>query len=103
MLDTLRRPAAPAASAKRPAPSAAAPALPSVQLELVVTANPDALHRIVRVVTTTPFTLLTLWLGAPIAGRRQLKMSVGGDESQFETLRKRLDRVVDIVKVKVVR
>ena len=101
MLDTLRRPAAPAA-ATRSAPSAAA-ALPSVQLELVVTANPDALHRIVRVVTTTPFTLLTLWLGAPIAGRRQLKMSVGGDESQFETLRKRLDRVVDIVKVKVVR
>ena len=56
-----------------------------------------------RVASTTPFTLLTLWLGAPFSGRRQLRMSVAGDEANFETLRKRLDRVVDIVKVKVVR
>ena len=74
----------------------------SVQFELTVTADPDALHRIVRVASSTPYTLISLWLGAPVADRRQLRMSVGGDEAGFETLRKRLDRVVDIVKVKVV-
>lgn len=92
MLDTLRRRAA---TARTPSPS--------VQFELTVTENPDALARIMRVASTTPYTLLTLWLGAPVAGRRPMRMSVGGDESGFETLRKRLDRVVDIVKVKVVR
>lgn len=93
MLDTLRRPVATA-----PAPS------PSVRFELTVTASPDALHRIVRVASCTPYTLLTLWLGAPRAGRRRLTMSVGagGEGAGFEALRKRLDRVVDVVKIRVV-
>ncbi len=100
MLDTLRRPVAPAPPDTPPPPPAPSS---SVQLELTVTADRDAVHRIVRVATTGPFVLLTMWLGAPSGGRRQLRMSVGGDEADFETLRKRLDRVVEIVKVKVVR
>jgi acetolactate synthase regulatory subunit len=103
MLDTMRRRPTVAGS-RRPTPTpAAATPVASLQVELTVTENPDALARIVRVASTTPFTLLTLWLGAPSSGRRQLRMSVAGDEAQFETLRKRFDRVVDILKVKVVR
>lgn len=94
MLDTLRRPAT---TSQPPTPS------PSLKVELVVTENPDALARIVRVASTTPFTLLTLSLGAPFSGRRQLRMSVRAEAANFETLRKRLDRVTDVVKVKVTR
>ena len=103
MLDTLRPPPAPTpAVSAAPAPARAATATPSVHFELVVTANPDALHRIVRVASAAPYVLLTLRLGAPTAGRRRLRLSVAGDESGFETLRKRLGRVIDTVTVKVV-
>lgn len=83
-------------------PSASPPALaPTAEFQLIVTANPDAVYRIVRVASTGPITLLTLWLGKPLAGRRKMRMSVGGDPETFETVRKRLDRVVDIVKVRM--
>lgn len=72
------------------------------ELELVITSNPDALHRIVRVASAVPFTLVSMWFGPPKAGLRHMRMTVTGHSAGPETLRKRLDRVVDIVKVRIV-
>lgn len=115
MLDTLLRPAPPtptptAVAAPAPAPARApraaarraAAAVASVRFELVVTAHPDALARIVRVASAVPYEILTLHVDAPSRGRRRLRMSVAGDAAGFETLRKRLHRVIDTVSLKVV-
>ena len=107
MLDALLRPAPPTsrpitAPAPRPAAKRAATAVASVRFDLVVTAHPDALARIVRVASAVPYAILTLRVDAPSRGRRRVRMSVAGDAAGFETLRKRLHRVVDTVSVKVV-
>lgn len=107
MLDTLLRPAPPTPTAVPvPAPRAtarrAAAAVASVRFELVVTAHPDALARIVRVASAVPYEILTLHVDAPSRGRRRVRMSVAGDPAGFETLRKRLHRVIDTVSLKVV-
>lgn len=91
------RTAAPSPLAPPPAPAVP----PVVKLTMLVTDNPDALTRIVRVASASPYTLLRLRVGTPREGRRHLAMTVGGDPAGFETLRKRLTRVVDVMKVTV--
>lgn len=71
-------------------------------VELLVTAHPDAPHRIVRVASSGPFALVTAWIGAPDAGVRRMRLHVTAERSTPETLRRRLDRVVDVLEVQVV-
>jgi acetolactate synthase regulatory subunit len=71
-------------------------------LTLVLTSEADAPHRVVRIASATPFDLISLRLGAPRAGRRRMRVTVATDRQGAETLCRRLDRVVDVVSVRLV-
>ncbi len=73
----------------------------AVELELIVTSDPDAPQRIVRIASTVPYTIVSMWLGPSRAGLRSMRMMVAGEGLGFETLRKRLNRVIDVVKVRI--
>lgn len=79
------------------------PPLTQIGFSIVLSGNSDAIARIVRIASTPPHTLISLWVGPPDGTQRKMTLSVEADEARFETLRRRLDRVVDIVRLRVVR
>lgn len=71
--------------------------------ELIVVDDPEVLGRVVRVLSTRPFRLQTLrYSRANRDGRRQLVLSAElVDDAPVELFAKRLNRVVSVVRVRV--
>jgi acetolactate synthase regulatory subunit len=71
-------------------------------LELIVVGGPDAIQRVVRVASSAPFDIIRMSVAPVRESRRRVRLTVTGDSADAEILRKRLDRVVDVSKVRLI-